>query len=372
MKKAHILSCAVFLTAATLAGCGQQPAVSDVHKLETAIAKTMKKMNCPGVVFAVTKPGKADVVITEGVDDLQNKTKISTADKFRIGSVTKTFTSVVALQLAAEGKLSLDDPLSKYEPQVPNSQNITVRMLLNHTSGLYSYTEDPGFIKTIETTPLKPWTPDELINIGISHPPEFAPGQGFAYDNTGFVLAGKVIEKAGGNTYEAEIKKRIIDKLGLKNTAIEGPDMTGKYSHGYTYDLGNGLQDITRQQVATWGWSAGGLVSDLADLQVCAKAFATGDLITPEMKKEFMSPVSMPTKPGTPSGAWSGLGVGGVYGWVGNTGGTYGYVTWMWYLPAKKATVIAFFNENTTFTPDAEVEQQTALQELLEVALRVI
>jgi len=90
--------------------------------------------------------------------------------------------------------------------------------------------------------------------------------------------------------------------------------MTGKYSHGYTYDLGGGLKDITRQQVATWGWSAGGLVSDLADLRVCAKVVATGELLTPAMRKEFFGWIPMATKPGTPPSAFSGLGVGKVFG----------------------------------------------------------
>ena len=180
-----------------------------------------------------------------------------------------------------------------------------------------------------------------------------------------------VIEKVSGNTYAAEVKRRVIDKLGLKQTVMAGPDMPGKYSHGYTYDLGGGLKDITRQQVATWGWSAGGLVSNLADLQICAKAFATGELLTPAMRKEFFTWTAMPTKPGTPPSAFSGLGIGKVFGWVGNTGGTYGYTTWMWYVPSSKATVIAFFNETSTFTPKYEEIEQTALQELLVTAVSV-
>lgn len=364
--------CCLLLVAGAISSCGQVPAVKDVQKLERAIDKTMKTMNCPGVVFVVTAPGKSDVIITKGVDDLQKRTKITIDDNFRIGSITKTFTSIVMLQLAAEGKVSLDDPLSKYEPQVPNSSNITVGMLLSHTSGLYNYVEDPGFINAIETDPLKAWTPQEVVDIGISHPPMFPPGSGFAYDNTAYVLAGMVIEKVSGNTYAAEVKKRVIDKLGLKNTAMVGPDMPGKYSHGYTYDLGGGLKDITRQQLATWGWSAGGLVSNLADIQVCAKAFATAELLTPSMKKEFFTWIPMPTKPGTPPSAFSGLGIGKVFGWVGNTGGTYGYTTWMWYVPSEQATVVAFFNETSTFTPKYEEVEQTALQELLQTAVSLI
>ena len=114
--------CCLLLAAGTLSSCGQTPAVKDVPKLESAIEKTM---NCPGVVFAVHEPGKSDVIITRGVDDLQTSTKISTGDNIRIGSITKTFTAVTMLQLASEGKVSLDDPLSKYEPQVPNSSSTT-------------------------------------------------------------------------------------------------------------------------------------------------------------------------------------------------------------------------------------------------------
>jgi D-alanyl-D-alanine carboxypeptidase len=362
------------LTSGIAVSCGSASAVKNTAELESAIEKCMKSINCPGVVFAVTAPGKSDVIITRGADDLQKQTKISTADNFRIGSVSKTFTAIVTLQLAAEGKLSLDDPLSKYEPQVPNGSNITVKMLLGHTSGLFSYTEDEGFQKTIETDPLRPWTPDELINIGISHPPYFPPGKGFAYDNTAYILAGKIIEKVTGNTYAAEVKKRVIGKLGLKNTVMPtGVDMPGKYSHGYTYDLGGGrLQDITRQQTPTWGWSAGGLVSDLADLQVFAKAVATGELITPAMRNEFFTSTPMPTKPGTPPTSFAGLGVGFLSEWVGNTGGTYGYTTWMWYIPSKKTTVIAFFNETSTFTPKYEEAEQAALQQLLLTTMKLI
>jgi D-alanyl-D-alanine carboxypeptidase len=350
-----------------------EPAVSDVPRLERSIDATMKKMDCPGILFAVQAPGKSNVVIAKGVGDLVTGTPIAIADLFRIGSVTKTFTSTVLLQLAAEGKVSLDDPLSKYEPGFPNGRNITVRMLLNHRSGIFSYTDDEEFVRTIETDTLRSWTPDELVAIGTTHEPYFPPGTAFDYSNTAYILVGKVIEQVTGHTYAQEVQTRVIDKLGLKHTFLpSGPDAPEGLAHGYTYDLGNGLQDITRQSVATWGWSDGGLVSDLADPRVCAVAFGTGSLLTPRMRKEFFTRTPMPTKPGTPPSAFSGLGIGMVLGWVGNTGGTYGYTTWMWYVPKTKATVIVFFNETSTFSPRYEVKEQKALQGLLETAMQVI
>jgi len=349
------------------------PAVSDVPRLEASIDVTMKRMDCPGIVFAVSAPGKSDVVIAKGVGDLATGAPISAGDLFRIGSVTKTFTSTVLLQLAAEGKVNLDDPLSKYEPGFPNGDHITVRMLLNHRSGIFSYTGDTRFVRAIETDTLRSWTPDELVAIGTAHDPYFPPGAAFDYSNTAYILAGKVIERVGGRTYEEEIQTRIIDKLGLKHTFLpDGPDAPGGLAHGYTYDLGNGLQDISRQSIDSWGWSAGGLISDLADLRTCAVAFGTGSLLTPAMKKELFTRTPMPTKPGTPPSAFSGLGIGMVHGWVGNTGGTYGYTTWMWYVPKTKATVIVFFNETSTFTPRYEVREQKALLGLLQTAWKVI
>ena len=116
----------------------------------------------------------------------------------------------------------------------------------------------------------------------------------------------------------------------------------------------------------------GGLVSDLANLRRCAVAFGTGELLTPAMRKEFFTRTPMPTKPGRAPSAFSGLGIGMVHGWVGNTGGTYGYTTWMWYVPKSKATVIVFLNETSTFTPRYEVREQLALQGLLLTAWDVI
>ncbi len=333
----------------------------------------MKKMDCPGVVFAVSEPGKQDVVITRGVGDLATGAPIAASDLFRIGSITKTFTATVLLQLAAEGKVSLDDRLSRFEPGFPNGDKITVRMLLNHRSGIFSYTGDKYFVDTIEKDPLRPWTPGELIAIGAAHPPYFPPGTAFDYSNTAYILAGEVIEQVTGHSYRDEIQTRIIDRLGLKRTFLPvGPEPPEGLAHGYTYDLGGGLKDVSAQSISRWGWSAGGLVSDLADLRRCAVAFGTGELLTPAMRKEFFTRTPMPTKPGTPPSAFSGLGIGMVHGWVGNTGGTYGYTTWMWYVPKTRATVVVFFNETSTFTPRYEVREQLALQGLLLTAWDVI
>lgn len=365
-----LASCAPSGTAGkpTEQGPNRLPAVSSAQEasMSAGLDTLMKAMDMPGAVVAVTRPGAADVTIVKGMSDVASGTAMAATDSVRIGSITKTFTSTVLLQLAGEGKVSLDDPVSKFFPKFPNGASITVRMLLNHTSGIYSYTESPVFLKRIKTDPLAPFTPEQLIAIGAAGKPYFKPASAFDYSNTAYIMAGRIIEMVSGDTYGAQVQRRVIEPLGLTHTYLPSSvEMTGTYSHGYTYDLGGGRKDITRQQVPTWGWAAGGLVSDLADLQKCAVAFGTGSLLTEPMRKEYFSWTPMPTKPGTPPTAYTGLGIGKVFGWIGNTGGTYGYTTWMWYVPDTKATVVALFNETSTFTPEIEVKEQTALGEFL-------
>ncbi|MFZ2959023.1 MAG: serine hydrolase [Candidatus Ozemobacteraceae bacterium] len=151
-----------------------------------------------------------------------------------------------------------------------------------------------------------------------------------------------------------------------------GPDMPDNFSRGYTFDLGNGLQEITRQEVGSWGWAAGGLVSDLTDMKLCAEAFADGRLLSKELQDEFMNWIPLPVKPGTPQDSFTGLGIVKTRGIVGNSGGTYGYTSWMWHHPEKKITLVAFFNQTSAFTNELAEKEQNKLAELLETIQRVM
>ena len=123
---------------------------------------------------------------------------MSVDDHFRIGSNTKTMTSTVILQLVQEGKLALDDPIGKYIPGVPNGDQITIAQLSEMRSGLYSYTFDPRFNETLDKQPQKVWTPQELMDIAFTHPPNAEPGTTFEYSNTNIILLGMVIEQLTG------------------------------------------------------------------------------------------------------------------------------------------------------------------------------
>lgn len=174
---------------------------------------------------------------TAGVGDLRTGAPRSAADRYRVGSITKTFASTVLLQLEAEGRLSLDDTVDHWLPGVVRGNGndgtgITLRQLLNHTSGIFNYTADEDFGRTYflkdgflrhryDTS-----TPGQLVAIALSHKPDFAPGTSWNYSNTNYVLAGMVIEKATGRSYAAQIRERIIEPLGLHATSVPGTRVT--------------------------------------------------------------------------------------------------------------------------------------------------
>ncbi|MFG2460175.1 serine hydrolase domain-containing protein [Streptomyces sp. NPDC048523] len=218
-----------------------------------------------------------------GVADRSSARAMGDADRFRIGSVTKTFTAVVLLQLVEENKLKLDAPVNRYLPGLLPDDRITVRHVLGHRSGLYDYTNDM-FAKTVpgfEAVRKKVFTPGELVNLSLQHPRTNAPGAVYAYSNTNFVVAGMLIERLTGNPVRTEYEHRIIEPLKLRDTFYVHPGMTipGPHTRGYlTPDqAGAPLVDATEQTVS-WAQSAGALISSTRDLNTFLSALLGGRL----------------------------------------------------------------------------------------------
>ena len=188
---------------------GAQPAYASAlrPKLQQIFTDTLT----PGAVVLVHSPELGDWTATFGTRALGGADPVTLADHVRIGSNTKTWTGTVILQLVQEGKLTLDDPVSKYRPDVPNGEHITITELLDMRSGLYNYTESLELNQTLDTDPTKAWTPDELLVIAYKNPPYFPPGQAFHYSNTNTVLLGLIIEKLTGNP---------VTPRGLRNTQL--------------------------------------------------------------------------------------------------------------------------------------------------------
>ncbi|MFF9203636.1 serine hydrolase domain-containing protein [Streptomyces sp. NPDC014986] len=218
------------------------------------------------------------------------------ARRFRAGSVTKTFTAVVLLQLAAEGRVDLDSPANRYLPEPLPDDRITVRHLLGHRSGLYDYTNDmfhdtvPGF----EAVRNKVFSYQELIGLSTARPLNNAPGAAYSYSNTNFVVLGQLIEHITGTPVATHYRQRIFEPLWLRNTSYVHPGTTlsGSYARGYLRpdDTGLPLVDST-EQTLSWAQSAGAVVSNAADLNRFFSALLSGRLLPDRQLREMTTMV---------------------------------------------------------------------------------
>ncbi|MEU6495811.1 serine hydrolase domain-containing protein [Streptomyces sp. NPDC049097] len=293
----------------------------------------------PGAT-ATARDGHGTWSAVSGVGDLRTGAQRSPRDRYRVGSITKTFVSTVLLQLEAEGRLSLDDTVEKWLPGLVrghghDGRRITVRQLLNHTSGIYNYTADDTFGRTyfLKDGFLRhrydTLRPEALVRIATSHKPDFAPGAGWNYSNTNYVLAGMVIERVTGHSYAREIRARVVEPLGLHATSLPGTRATVPRPSSRAYSklaetAAGPTYDVTTLNPSLAS-SAGEMISDSADLIRFYSALLRGGLLPPRQLKEMKTTI---TAEGIPD---AGYGLGlierklscGVHVW-GHDGGIQG------------------------------------------------
>jgi D-alanyl-D-alanine carboxypeptidase len=258
------------------------------------LAKHVVAVGAPGAVVFVSD-AKGARAGSAGYANVRTKERLGQGHAFRVGSVTKTFVATIVLQLESEGVLGLDDPIERWLPGlVPNGGAITLRHLLSHTSGIYNYTDDPRLLQQMRRNRLTVWAPEALVRLATSHPPLFAPGGGWSYSNTGFILLGLVVEKATGTPLEAQLRRRIFDPLGLMRTSLPAaPTLPAPFSHGYVLE-GNGLVATPNGRPAdvtvwspSWAWAAGGVVSTVGDLARFYASLLGGALLPPRQLAEM-------------------------------------------------------------------------------------
>ncbi|MFG2617161.1 serine hydrolase domain-containing protein [Streptomyces sp. NPDC048507] len=264
----------------------------DMEALDAALRNTLAA-GAPGAMARISGVGGVQTK-TEGVRDKVTGAAMDTDARFRIGSVTKTFSSVVLLQLVAEKKIELDQPVNHYLPGLLPDDRITVRHLMTHRSGLSDYTNAmfndtvPGF----EAVRNKVFGYQELVQLSLNEPRTSEPGAAYNYSNTNFVVVGMLIEKATGNPVVKEYERRIIKPLKLRNTSYVHPDakIKGLHANGYLHpDLaGEPLVDSTEQTVS-WAQSAGAMISSAADLNTFTSALVTGKLLPAKMLDQMLT-----------------------------------------------------------------------------------
>jgi D-alanyl-D-alanine carboxypeptidase len=264
-----------------------------VPRLRTALDRFVAA-GAPGAVVLV-RDGDRTVRLARGFSDLAARTRMRPTDRFRIGSVTKTFVATVLLQLTGEGRLALDDTVERWLPGVvPNGQGITVRQLLNHTSGLFDYTDDAKILSAFRKGDFtRSFTPRELVALATSHPPLFAPGAMWSYSNTNYILLGLIAEAVTGHPIQAELQRRVLAPLRLRRTAFATePRIAGPHAHGYVELSRRRTQDVTVFS-PSFAWTAGAMVSTADDVARFFRALLQGRLLRPDLLQAMKTTVPM-------------------------------------------------------------------------------
>ncbi|WP_291051248.1 serine hydrolase domain-containing protein [Herbiconiux sp.] len=378
---------AALVTALTLGACtaqtGSTPAAStspaadegaaptlkplDQAGLTTLFEETAKELGQPGAVMLLRTP-EGDFTATYGVTSPGGSTPVSADDHIRIGSNTKTMTGTVILQLVQEGKIALDDPVSKYRPDVPNGENITIEQMLMMRSGLTNYTETLELNEALDNEPQRVWQPEELVAMGLALPPDFEPGTNYHYSNTNTVLLGLIAEQLDGKPLQQIFADRIFTPLGLDETsfpALEDSSLPSPYSDGYFWwtnvntlassklppdllaaaDAGTFLPNDGTLDNPSWAWAAGSAISTAGDLADYVEALVGGDdaLLDPEMQAARMDSFQS-TDPKDPTAAAYGWNIGQFGQFYGHSGELPGFNSFMGYDPVADVTLVVWAN----------------------------
>ncbi|MFB7511870.1 serine hydrolase domain-containing protein [Streptomyces sp. NPDC056144] len=331
---------------ATSAAAGDFPELTPAvaAELDAAVQDVMRDAKVPGVMVALSAPGKGTYLRSFGVSDKQTGAAMNPGLFMRIGSETKTFTVTALLQLVDEGKVGLDDPISEYVDGVPSGDRITLRNLAAMRSGLFNYSADEGFFKALTSNPGRQWTPQEVLAYSFKHPVQFAPGEEFQYSNTNTVLLGLVVEKVSGMPLDEYVTKKVSVPAGLKHTVFPtDASFPSPHAHGYTEQTASGAVEDATDWNPSWGWAAGAMISDLRDMRTWAKVLATGTLLSPETQAERLK-----VYPSAPDGSGYGLGLFDIAGWIGHNGSLPGYQSLTIYLPESEATLVVLLNSDVT------------------------
>lgn len=312
-------------------------------KLQTALDQATKAQKIPGATAAVDHAG-CSWRGASGMSDLPAKIVAHPADLFHLGSITKTFTAALLLKLRAEGKVSLDSPVSTYVADVPRGDVMTVRQLLNHTSGLFDYSECDDFWNAVKANPAHVWKPADLVALAATKPPYFEPGQGWEYSNSDYIVAGMIVEKVSGEPAAAALRSRILDPEKLGHTYLDGYEApVPGLIHGYETD-GKDFLDVTWSEDPSWAWTAGGLVSSVDDLTKFYADLLDGKVLAPAELQEMTTMVGT-TWPTIPE---YGLGLAqrkfGAKVALGHEGGVWGFVSASFKFSDPAATVSVLIN----------------------------
>ena len=313
------------------------------QKLVDALFARLVDKDGAGASVLVAQNGNILFEKGYGLADLEKHVPATPQTKFRIGSITKQFTASAILKLQEEGKLSVSDKLSKYLPDFPRGDEVTLRHLLTHTSGIHSYTDKPGFIEGVT----KPIQETALISSFKQDPYDFDPGKKWRYDNSGFFLLGYIVEKVSGQSYGDFLRSTFFGPLGMTNTGVHRSDLHLDHEAiGYSFDQGRFSKALNWDM--SWAGGAGALYSTVDDLYRWNEAIFGDKVLKPASLEAAFTPVKTQENQNDNSGGGYG------YGWgishfrgsreISHGGGLQGFTSYLLRLPRENFTVAVLVN----------------------------
>jgi CubicO group peptidase (beta-lactamase class C family) len=314
----------------------------EFKSLADNVFKSATKDRSPGVAVLVSRDGKIIYENAFGYADIGNRVPVTTETKFRIGSITKQFTAAAILKLQENGKISVNDTLSRFIPDFPSGNEVTVHHLLTHTSGIHSFTNRPNFMKYATMS----ISPEAMIDTIKNFKYDFDPGESYQYNNSGYYILGYIIEKVSGKEYGEYLKETFFDPLGMKNTGVHGPLLVlDNEATGYSLEGGTLKKAINWDMTNAGG--AGALYSTVHDLYTWNEALFNGKVLSDESLKAAFTPVVLNNNK-KPEGVEYG------YGWgfykirgldfTAHSGGLHGFLSFLSRQPDNNVTITVLCN----------------------------
>jgi CubicO group peptidase (beta-lactamase class C family) len=354
----QLLRSAVLVVLAGQALAAQAPANRAllVRRLDSIAESPYVEKRMTGAVAAVVRGNDTLLLKGYGQAEVEWNVAMPADAVFEIGSITKQFTAAAILQLRDAGKLSLDDEITKWIPDFPATHRITLRRMLDHTSGIKGITELPEFGAMARSM----WPRDSAVALIKRQPPHFAPGEAAIYNNSAFWLLGLVVEKASGMSYEDYVEKNIFAPLGMKRSMYCNSDeVVERRAHGY--GVQGGMVRRAPMNIHRWPYAAGSLCSTAGDLVTWMKALHGGKVLSKQSYAEMTSPAKL--NDGTELNYGMGIGVGrdpGGRRFIGHGGAITGFNAEATWYPDADLYVVYMVNSNGNVDPGAFAAELSA------------
>ncbi len=316
------------------------------------VRRTMRAQRQKAVVYSVRVGGRDVVTSAEG--ESMTGVPATPAMNWRIGSMAFALLWTLALQLQEDGVVDLDQPIARWRPELPSADRVTLRMLLNGTSGYQDYVTDPRFLRALSAAPFRQWTDAQLLAYAFRRPPECAPGGCWNYSHANFVIAEGILAPAAGVPFATLLRQRILRPAGLRHTrSVSTPQIASPVLHAFT------TQGGVYQESTFWNpsWTTGRgavLTSTVRDVVRIAALVGSGRLLSPASYAQLVAPTTAAFAPWSDRNYY-GLGVFSINGWLVQNPSFSGYAGAMGYLPGRRISIAVTSTQRQGADPDANV-----------------